>query len=252
MAAGTVHEPAAEGRPHRARRPCSTPTDGSSASSRWPVPATTSSSCSGRRSPRSTTPGGSSLTSRSDSPIRFDVLGLSLVGLVARRPARSRRPPVGDADLAGDHRLPVHDVPADRHRDGPGVGRADDLHRRPRLRDLGRTGEPAGTVRPVVGRRPTVRDGAVRLPGTDVAAHGEALRHVVPGVPADLHTARSGHGPLPQVRPRVHRAGRGRGGTACVDRSGRWCTSTSTPTPTSRPTSSATSRSGTTVPSSAG
>ena len=39
-------------------------------------------------------------------------------GLVARRPARSRRPPVGDADLAGDHRLPVHDVPADRHRDG--------------------------------------------------------------------------------------------------------------------------------------
>ena len=44
--------------------PCSTPTGGSSASSRWPGRARTSSSCSGRRSPRSTTPGGSSLTCR--------------------------------------------------------------------------------------------------------------------------------------------------------------------------------------------
>ena len=47
-------------------------------------------------------------------------------------------------DVAGDGRLPVHDVPPHRHRHDPGVGRADDLHRRPRLRDLGRARSTSG------------------------------------------------------------------------------------------------------------
>ena len=131
---------------------------------------------------------------------------------VGRRAARPRRAAVGDGDVAGDRRLPVHDVPARRRRDGPGVGRADDLHGRPRLRDLGRARVPAGAVRRAVGRRPAARHGPVRLPGADVAAHGEELRHVVPRVPADLHAARGGDGALPQARPRLRRPCRAGGG----------------------------------------
>ena len=92
------------------------------------------------------------------------------------------------------------------------MGRADDLHRRPRLRDLGRARVPAGAVRPAVGRRPAARHGPVRVPGADVAAHGEALRHVVPRVPPDLHAARGGDGPLPQAGPRLRRPGGAGGG----------------------------------------
>ena len=39
----------------------------------------------------------------------------------------------------------------------------------------------------------------------------KSLRHVVPRVPADLHAARGRDHPLPQARPRVHRARRARG-----------------------------------------
>ena len=38
---------------------------------------------------------------------------------VRRRPTRPRRAAVGDRRVAGDGRLPVHDVPADRHRHDP-------------------------------------------------------------------------------------------------------------------------------------
>ena len=48
--------------------------------------------------------------------------------------------------------------------------------------------------------------------GVDVVAHGEALRDVVPRVPADLHPARGRDGALPQARPRLRRSGRAGGG----------------------------------------
>ena len=83
--------------PHRAHRRCSTRTGGSSASSPSPGRATTSSSCSGRRPPRSTTRAGSSPTCRRGSPIRFDVLGLRSSGCRSPGP-RPRRPAVGDAE----------------------------------------------------------------------------------------------------------------------------------------------------------
>ena len=83
---------------------------------------------------------------------------------------------------------------------------------------------------------PAVRDRAVRLPGADVVAHGEAVRHLVPRVPADLHAARGRDGPVPQARPRLRRAGGRRGRAGSAARSGRSSTSRSTPTPTSPPT----------------
>ncbi len=63
---------------------------------------------------------------------------------VRGRAARPRRPAVGDDRVARHRRLPVHGVPAGADRDGPGLGRADDLHRRPRLRDLGRARSTSG------------------------------------------------------------------------------------------------------------
>ena len=133
---------------------------------------------------------------------------------LARRATGPRRAAVGDRRVTGDRRLPVHDVPPHRRRNSPGVGRADDLHRRPRLRAVGRSRAPAGAVRRAVGRRAGRRDRAVRVPRPDVAAHGEEVRHVDPRVPSDLHAARSAHGPLPQDRPRLHRAQRAGGGAA--------------------------------------
>ena len=63
------------------------------------------------------------------SPIRFDVLALSLVGLSVAGPhARDVLQSLTD-DVAGDRGLPVHDVPPHRHRHGAGLGRTDDLHR---------------------------------------------------------------------------------------------------------------------------
>ena len=47
------------------------------------------------------------------------------------------------------------------------------------------------------------------------------LRHLVPRVPADLHAARGRHGPLPEARPRLHRARSAGGRDGAGDRSGR-------------------------------
>ena len=85
-------------------------------------------------------------------------------------------------------------------------------------------------------RRAAVRHGAVRVPGADVDADGEDVRHLVPRVPADLHAARgrawiatssstTTSSGAPRWRPRWRAA-----------RSGGWSTSRSTPTPTSPPT----------------
>ena len=57
-----------------------------------------------------------------------------------------------DLDLV-DRGLPVHGLPAGRPRDDPGPRRPDQLHRRPRLRAVGRAGVPARAVRPADGRR---------------------------------------------------------------------------------------------------
>ena len=72
---------------------------------------------------------------------------------LARRAAGPRRAAVGDSRVSRDRRFLVHGVPPYRRGNDPGVGRADDLHRRPRLRAVGRPRAPAGAVRPAVGRR---------------------------------------------------------------------------------------------------
>ena len=54
-----------------------------------------------------------------------------------------------------------------------------------------------------------------------------------PRVPADLHPARGGNAPLPQARPRVHRARRHWRRSWRGDQLAPWCTSISIPTPRS-------------------
>ena len=54
--------------------------------------------------------------------------------------------------VAGDRRLPVHGVPQRRHRHGAGVAVADDVHRRPRLRDLGARPSTSATCSTCCGR----------------------------------------------------------------------------------------------------
>ena len=145
------------------------------------------------------------------SPIGFEVLALSLVGLSVAGPhARDVLQSLTTTSLATEdypfmtfRHIDIGMVPA-------WVGRmtyTGDLgyeiwvapeHQRSLFDLLWRAGRPYGM-------------GAVRLPGADVDAHGEDVRHVVPGVPADLHAARGAHGSVPQARPRVHRAG-GAGG----------------------------------------
>ncbi len=115
--------------------------------------------------------------------------------------------------VAGDRRLPVHGVPQGRPRHGAGVAVADDVHRRPRVRDLGAARVPALPLRPPLGGGPRVRHAPVRVPSVDHDAPREELRHLVPRVPADLHPARGGDGSRPEVRSRVHRPRRGRGRT---------------------------------------
>ena len=87
----------------------------------------------------------------------------------------------------------------------PGACRPAHLLRRPRLRAVGRARVPAAAVRSADGRRRGVRHPPVRVPGADVVAPREELRHVVPRVPADLHPARGRDPQLHQARPRLHR-----------------------------------------------
>ena len=152
-----------------------------------------------------------------------------------------------------DRGVPVHDLPAGGPRHDAGPPGPHQLRRRSRLRAVGGAGVPARAVRPDRGGGGAARAPAVRDAGADVAPAREELRDVVPRIPADLHAARGRHHPLHQARPRVHRAGRARGG-GCGRRARRGGSSrsSSSPTRTIRPTSSATSRSGTTARSSAG
>ena len=79
-----------------------------------------------------------------DGSVRFEVLGLGLVGLSVAGPAIARRPAGGRAGPRPlDRGVPVHDVPAGRPRDDAGPPRPDQLRRRPRLRAVGRAGVPA-------------------------------------------------------------------------------------------------------------
>ena len=171
-----------------------------------------------------------------DSAIRFEVLALSLVGLSVAGPhARDVLQSVTVESLAtadfpfmAFRRIDIGMIPA-------WVGRmtyTGDLgyeiwvapeHQRALFDVLWRAGQP-------------LRHGAVRVPGADVDADGEDVRHLVPGVPADLHAARGRHGPLPQARPRLRRARRAGGRDGASARNGGWSTSRSTPTPTSPPT----------------
>ena len=132
--------------------------------------------------------------------VRFDVLGLSLVGLSLAGPgARDVLQSVTDASL-GHRELPVHDVPPDRRWDDPRLRRPDDLHRGSWLRDLGRTGVSASTVRSAVAGRAAVRHRPVRVPGVDVAAYGKDVRYVGARVPSDLHAGGGANAPIAQAR----------------------------------------------------
>ena len=189
-----------------------------------------------------------------DGSVRFEVLGLGLVGLSVAGP-RSRdvlAAVAPDLDLSTEAFpfMTFRQVDLGHDAGPPGP---DQLRRRPRLRAVGRAGVPARAVRPDRGGRRAARPAAVRDARADVAPAREELRDVVPRVPADLHAARRRDHALHQARPRVHRAGGARGARSPpAVRSGGSSRSSSSPTRTTRPTSSATSRSGTTTRSSAG
>ena len=170
----------------------------SSGSSPWRGSVRTISSCSARRSPKRTTRAGSEATSLTGcGSTCWACPGRPLAG----RPARPRRAAVGHRRIAGHRGLPVPDVPPDRRRDDPRLRRPDDLHRGSRLRDLGRTGVPASAVRSAVAGRAAVRRRPVRVPGADVAAHGEDVRHVGSRIPSGLHAGGGANGPVAQARP---------------------------------------------------
>ncbi len=140
----------------------------------------TSTTCSARSPPRSTTPRWFGAHLPADGSVTFEVLGLSLVGPVDRRTARPRHaveghgrwtcPPRRSAFM-DFRRIEVGMIPAL-------VGRIN-YSGRARLRAVGRSRVPACAVRPADGRGRGVRDPAVRVPGADVAAAREELRHVV-------------------------------------------------------------------------
>ena len=226
-----------EGRADRARRRCSTRRGASSASSRSPASATTSSSCSARRPPRCTTPAGSSTTSRPTA--RSGSRCSRCRSSVCRSPVRMPRDVLqsvtaeslatADFPFMAFRQIDIGMIPAWVGRMTYSGDLGYEIWVRPRA--------PAGAVRPAVGGRAAVRHGAVRVPGADVDADGEEVRHLVPGVPADLHAARGRHGPLPASStttssgaPRVEAEMATRAGAA------RSSTSRSTPTPTSPPT----------------
>ena len=189
-----------------------------------------------------------------DGSVRFEVLGLGLVGLSVAGP-RSRDvlqaiAPDLDLSTAAFPFMTFRQVDLGMTPVAPGP---DQLRRRPRLRAVGRAGVPARAVRPDRGRRRAARPAAVRDAGADVAPAREELRDVVPRVPADLHAARGRASPATSSSTTSSSGGRRtRPRSRPAARSGGSSRSSSTPTRTTRPTSSATSRCGTTARSSAG
>ena len=100
-----------------------------------------------------------------DGSVRFEVLGLSLVGLSiagphARDSLSKRRPTTCPREafrFMDFRRIDVGMIPAAR--------RPDQLQRRARLRAVGRPRVPARAVRPICGRRRGVRHPPVRASG---------------------------------------------------------------------------------------
>ena len=147
-----------------------------------------------------------------DGSVRFEVLGLGLVGLSVAGP-RSRdvlAAVAPDLDLSTEafpfmtfRRVDLGMIPALVARINYAGDLGYELWVAPRV--------PARAVRPDHGGRRAARPAAVRDAGADVAAAREELRDVVPRVPADLHAARGRDHALHQARPRVHRPGGARG-----------------------------------------
>ena len=256
VAVVAAHRADAGAGPDHADRDAQRRRAGSSASSRSPGrPRPTSSTCSGRCRPRSTTRAGSATTCRPTGRSGSRSSGWAWSGCRSTGP-RSRdvlAAVAPDLDLSTEafpfmtfRRVDLgHDAGARSPGSTTPATSATSCGSRPEYQ--------RDAVRPDRGRRRAARAAAVRDAGADVAPAREELRDVVPRVPADLHAARGRHHPLHQARPRVHRPGgaRGRARRAAARRGGS-SRSSSSPTRTTRPTSSATSRSGTTARSSAG
>ena len=112
------------------------------------------------------------------------------------RPAGSRR------SVRGPRGLPVHGHAGHGHRDDSRPGRAPHVHRGSGLRDLGRTREPAWSVRPPPEGGRGARDARLRSQGTRLAAAGEGVRFLGSRIPAHIWSGRGW--PLP-----IRRAGQG-------------------------------------------
>ena len=147
-----------------------------------------------------------------DGSVRFEVLGLGLVGLSVAGP-RSRdvlSAVAPDLDLSTEafpfmtfRHVDLGMIPVHLARINYAGDLGYELWVAPRV--------PARAVRPDRGGRRAARPAAVRDAGADVAPAREELRDVVPRVPADLHAARSRDHALHQARPRLHRPRRLRG-----------------------------------------
>ena len=126
------------------------------------------------------------------------------------RPALARRIAKVDRHITCHEGFPFHGLPSGKHRQCASVAVANDLHRRPRLRNLDCTRIPALLVRPDLGSRKRIRHALVRFPRAHHYAPRKELRHLVPRVPPHLHTARGRHGSGYEARPRLHWACSGR------------------------------------------
>ena len=155
-------------------------------------PRPTSSSCSARCRPRSTTRAGSATTCRPTAPSGSRCWAWGWSG--CRSPGRASRDVL--AAVAPDLDLSTEAFPfmTFRRVDLGMIAGA----RSARINYAGDLGYELwvapeyqrDAVRPDRGRRRAARAAAVRDAGADVAPAREELRHVVPRVPADLHAAR--------------------------------------------------------------
>jgi dimethylglycine dehydrogenase len=136
----------------------------------------------------------------------------TLLGLERRRPREPCRP--GGAHRRGPlgRGLPVPRDPAARTRPRADANRPHQLHRRPRLRDLGRGALPPPPLPGPAPRRRRSRPEALRRPCPQQPQAGEGLRQLGARIPPALRPPGRRARPLRRLPPgRLHRPPSGRG-----------------------------------------
>ena len=131
-----------------------------------------------------------------DGRVKVRALSTNLCGLTIAGPrARDLMAKATGEDFS-TAAMPFLVIPRDGYRACPGQGRAHQLYRRSRLRDLGRKRLSPHPARHPDPRRRRIRPCPFRRPGADVAQAGEELGHLGARIPAHLRPLRGRPGAL--------------------------------------------------------